>query len=942
VATDSLLSKAKKKAFADLESSDVLCANCAAAKVHRKHPNKHNVTGSDGRHTGDAAGPMPKSRLGNTYLFVWIDGSCGWIEDGYGRHKSDVKHWTQINAPVWDEESPIGFKRTKTDRGGEYTAIDFENWFKRNGIKHDLTAPNSSSGPAEGALKTIKQNARAQLNWAFGVDGVTLEDSSTGDYLWDESCAYAITVTHMIPSSSPHLNGKSPWEIRKGEPPPYHKLHNWGSLCYAHKPQFSTFGNPGRPCAFMGLARKGAGARFYDGLTNTIFHSTSFWCIEDVSYFSIKAKSLAKPIDQQDCFNPMCKQNAGGEHHPECPYYHAHFDNDELPVEEEKLVEEMSEPRKRAQRQMFDPEAFDAAWEHDHEKAYLANPDWIDDIEQVCVANQRVVGEDRYTKTGRLKTGLLPKDDKEALKSEDRVFWREAMGKEKDMLGKLNTFAEVPRTETPKYGKLMSARWVFAIKRFADGSLEKYKGRLVAKGYLQRLAWNAETYTPTPSLVAVRMIIALTLEMGWQFSQYDISSAFLNSYITGKPIYMEPPSFFNAKPGYVFRLKKFLYGLKEACLAWHKNISSKFTANNFKPTTADPCVAVHRDKAGDVDGINVIHVDDGFVTGKSTIINRFIKMLKSYYTVNTLDGSKHSYIGMKVEFSDDGQTAELSQTAFIDELLDDFGMSDCRSNKTPSRTKPLEYGPLTDDEIAFMADKKEKFHSLVGSFQYLQRGTRPDISEAATTLSTCVNNPRKNDWDAGQQVLRYLKGTRTYGLRYTKSKDGVQQSVAWSDSNHGGFAGEHGGIGRHSRTGVAINFAGAAVDWCSNKQTCVSRSSAEAEIVALDTATKKVLYVRKLERAMDIGTKRDGVQHPSVIHEDNDAAIAISTKNIRSKRTKHIDIQYFAVTDDIDKGRIQVDPVDTDENIADIFTKPLGRVKFEKFRAMLGVVDVCK
>ena len=956
-ASDLKIQKRLKKAIAKLEKDDLFCSSCAAAKSHKVHP-KGNITGENSTALGwtaDTATNLPRSRQGNTLFFLAKEGN-GWMELGYSSAKSDAAPWVEDNAPRWAEDSSLGFKNFRTDNG-EFCTNSFEKWCKANGVRHTKTPPNDSHGNAEQGIRVIKESAKAFLNGAFNENGLVLEDESKGGYLWDEAVAYSRTVHLMMPSSIPHLKGLSPWEYRKGSPPPRHKLHTWGSLCYVNKPNARTFANPGRPAAFMGFANdegKGdssKGFRFYDRQTNTIFHSSSFTCMENVSYFSIDLKVLTLPQPKSDCFNPACHAKSG-KHHKDCPYFNIMMEEEEQPLQEGEQEEETSEPRKREQRQVFDPQAFDAAWEHDHEAVYSAIdvdaiykecPLWEEDIDQAFIVNQHVTGDKRYTAKGRLKSGLIPKDEAEALRSEDRKLWKAAIQKEKNALEKMNTFAEVPRSEALHHAPLLKARFVFAIKYYVTGEIEKHKARLVGLGYLQRLKYGTETYAPTPSLVVIRMIIVMALQYGWEFSQFDMTSAFLNASTGDRKIYMEPPKSFDVNSSRVYRLRKYLYGLKESSLQWFKELNSKLVAKDFISIKSDPCVTVHRDSKNTIDGVTVCHVDDGFVTapkpkkGKIGLIAKLYKHLRSYYTVNTVDGAKSAYVGIKVEFSKDGQRAEMSQTAPIDNLLNEFGMADCNPSRLPARTKPLKYGPLTKDEIKFMADKKDRFHTLTGSLQYLQRCTRPDIAEITSRLAGVVNEPRKNDWDAAMKVLKYLKGTRTYGLRYIKNPDGIlHPSVGFSDANHGGWSEEyHPNSKRRSQSGAAFLMNMAAVDWGSVKQTCTARNSAESELVALDFSAKKGLNIRHLEKDLGIATG-----DPTSLREDNDAAIAISARGRRTKRTKHIDISYFAITQDVEEGRFTIDPVSTDENVADIFTKPLGHIKFEKFRAALGVVDL--
>ena len=128
--------------------------------------------------------------------------------------------------------------------------------------------------------------------------------------------------------------------------------------------------------------------------------------------------------------------------------------------------------------------------------------------------------------------------------------------------------------------------------------------------------------------------------------------------------------------------------------------------------------------------------------------------------------------------------------------------------------------------------------------------------------------------------------------------------------------------------------ANAAIDWGSWKQTTVSRSTTESEIVALDTGTKRTLYTRKHEKDLDIGHGE-----PTTIYEDNNGAVSWAKHRRRTKQTKHIAIRFAAVSDDMEQKRVSVEEINTDENCADIFTKGLAFIKFAKHRKKIGVVD---
>ena len=216
----------------------------------------------------------------------------------------------------------------------------------------------------------------------------------------------------------------------------------------------------------------------------------------------------------------------------------------------------------------------------------------------------------------------------------------------------------------------------------------------------------------------------------------------------------------------------------------------------------------------------------------------------------------------------------------------------------------------------------------MGSLNYLAQTTRPDLSHAVSMIARHCANPGVFQWHALREILRYLAGTVDYGLRYYAT--GQSEIVDYSDSDWAGDKSD-----RKSTSGFVFLFAGGALSWKSKKQTVVARSTAEAEIVALDLAAREALWYRKLAAELQLDKSAKEI----TIHEDNEAAIAISAKHRRTPRTKHIDIQYFAVCDDVALKKIKISPVASEENISDVFTKPLEKTKFTKFRKMMGVVQ---
>lgn len=957
------LTNTRLQAIMELSADDVACTSCSAAKLRKKHTGV-KVTSSNKRWTGDTAGPFSRSRLGNTYFACWV-APDGWVELSFLKSKDQSVEDLKTNFLVWKAACPAGFGVLRTDRAGEFTSTAFQEWCKEQGIKQEFTAPDSSAGPAENKIGHLQRMARAAMNAA----------GETTDFLWDECVAYCKDVSLMMPTTAAGRNGTSAWWRRHRTPAPLDRLHTWGCLAYAHIPESNRtrFTDHGRKARFMGLAKnQDDGWRFYDPSTRTIFHSRSATFHDSVTWTEAKDdgyvplmrnghyetcgdRQQQKPADvaapaaeeeknveinqeeqqqeqqqQQQPVQEEQKQPAPAPAQEEKQQAaqeqdHLHAYPEEEPDEYNENgdadgVEERPQGRRRVQRQFYDPYLFEeqAAYER-------------------AVANLTVRNGWRQYKQPRrtriLRSGEVPSTLAEALESEDSAFWLEAIKVEKDQHKINRSMRRMLRKDLPPGRKTIKARWVFDIKKKKDGTIERYKARLVAKGFLQRPQDYGNTFAPTPNITSVRLAIACALALGFDVRHLDVKTAFLIPDLPeGERVYMEPPPGSKLGPEYVMELLKCIYGLKQSAAKWNEHIDKLLREHNFVPLAGDACVYSHRDRhSGEVDCILVLHVDDVLIAAPSKVAEATVKMLNANYDMKDL-GELSWYLGIKIAYSADRKTVELSQETYTESMLRTYGMENCNPRDVPA-TKVLlrvseNMGPMSEEEEHFMKDKP--YREAVGALQYLSLCTRPDIAFAVNQVARHSNSPRKCHWLAVQQIFAYLKGTSDHGLRYTIDGN-IEPTVLFSDSDWAGDL-----DGRLSTNGMVAIFGGAAISYNSSKQSCVARSSAEAELIALDECVKEALWIRKLEKELDISAGE-----PTVIHEDNEAAIAISAAERRTKRTKHIDVKYFATTGNIKAGDVQVSPVPSDENPADLFTKPLGRVKLRKFRWMVGVVS-CK
>ncbi|KAL0281595.1 UNVERIFIED_CONTAM: hypothetical protein PYX00_002534 [Menopon gallinae] len=267
----------------------------------------------------------------------------------------------------------------------------------------------------------------------------------------------------------------------------------------------------------------------------------------------------------------------------------------------------------------------------------------------------------------------------------------------------------------------------------------------------------------------------------------------------------------------------------------------------------------------------------------------------------------------------------LTQRNYIEELIKKFGMENAKEIGTPMELNvkvSKEMSPKDENEREEM--KHKPYRELIGCLVYLSKATRPDIAFAAMTLGRYCNDPGKEHWTLAKRVLRYLKATPELGIKYSRN---VKQLEAFTDSDWAGNVDD-----RRSCSGNVLMLAGGPISWMSKLQSSVSLSTMEAEYVAIREVTKEVVYVSRLINHMLF---RHYVKEPISVYCDNQSAIELSKNPVFHKRSKHIDIAYHYARELVEKGKIELKYLRTDEMIADVFTKPLSKVKHNKFVKML-------
>lgn len=508
----------------------------------------------------------------------------------------------------------------------------------------------------------------------------------------------------------------------------------------------------------------------------------------------------------------------------------------------------------------------------------------------------------------------------EAVNGEDSRLWKDAMQHEMDSMVE-NEVWEL--TQLPEKAKLIKCKWVYKKKLGADGNVTKYKARLVAKGFDQRYGIEYDqTFSPVAKFESIRTIMALSVQHGLQVHQMDVTCAFLNGELQ-EDVYMAQPEGYPSKTNehLVCKLKRSIYGLKQAPRCWNNSLDNFLRKMNFSKSPSEPCVYVKVDH--DDMFIVAVYVDDIILACRvASRINYVKSCLMEQYKMTDF-GKLEYFLGVKISQFETGKMF-LSQESYAQRLINKFGLSDANSVKTPieSNLRLTEVGDKSElcDPVLYQ--------SVVGSLLYLSTKTRPDIAYAISKAARYCSKPTKEHWSVVKRIIRYIKGTLNYGLLYTKSESAV--CVGYSDSD---WAGEQ--SDRKSTSGFSFQLSGASISWNSSKQKCVALSTAEAEYMALSNATQEAVWLKQFFEDLNVSSGQ-----PITIYEDNQATISISNDNICSRKTKHIDIKFHFVRDQISKNVICLKYCNTDNMIADILTKGLTHEKFIRCRKMLGVTSL--
>lgn len=886
------------------------CAPCNLGKMTApSHPTSHNSDADRPlwRLHGDLCmypGAKP-GRNGQQYLL-----SLYCEHTRYGAERS-IKTKDQAGQAMLEcikdmELLAPGFKvhRVRTDEGGEFVGTSIQSALKDIGVLWEETAPHTSQhhGVAERFNRRILDMVRSAL-----------VESGLPHTLWPE-CATAAVHTHNRIAVKGQV--ASPYEKLTGRVPTVGHLRVWGCPCTVHIPlelqksKLDPRAEQGRMVGYSETNPK-AWLVLIDGViklrTGVIFD-------ERPGGLAVKGQEYRlrhPPPADEVLVHPVAPP----------PPPTALFEREQRSTRaaaagaplnyrfNERVVESPGPLGIRGHTMPPTPAPVPPAIDGDGDELMSTHIDMAD-----IMMHQFVVSQGLFHVSPVMHDDgkdYEPVSYRDAMECRAGRKWDKAAKEELAGLEEMGTWELVPRTSGQR---ALPSKWVFKLKRDINGNVERYKARLVVKGFRQKegVDYN-EVFAPVGSSSALRVLMARAAEEDWKIHQIDFKQAFLNATLH-EDVHIEIPEGYDIsdveRGTKVLRLLKSLYGLKQAPREWYLMLKGALMRMGFEQSTADPGIFFR-------DGVYLLlYVDDQLIMGPdvSKIMSAIVDIGKEFDITDL--GPTKMFLGVEIVRGQGFVT--LSQKRYTLSLLKKYATHGRHTVSSPAVSHSKE-----EESSSEMSENKD-YAEIVGALLYLSTWTRPDISFAVGKLTRHMQNPRLIDYVDATRVLNYLKGTVDLGITYRKGAGGL---VGYTDSDYATDS-----TNGKSVSGMVFMMNGGPVCWKSKQQDTVATSTCEAELIAANVGAREALWFRKL--LPELGVDLVG---PVVVKGDNECCITLTKHPVLSAKSKHIRQKHFFAREVSDLNEVKFSYVHTSLNLADILTKACAPNVFRKLRDMIMI-----
>ncbi|KAJ9519049.1 hypothetical protein QJQ45_003521 [Haematococcus lacustris] len=892
-----------------------VCPGCQAGKAHRHvadtlpslAPPVKGVL--DLVHT-DVCGPFRvPSVSGLRYMLTFLDDFSRLSVVVCLKAKSDVPEAIKATVQWLETQSGRKLKALRSDRGTEFVNREVGQFCVERGIQHQQTAPYSpeQNGRAERLNRTLLEKGRCML-FSSGLPAS----------LWPEVMRAANFLRNV---SATQGRNATPWELFFGVKPNLAALRVFGARAYAHVPEHmrSKLGFKAVQGVMVGYE---PGSKAY----RVLVPGGKILITKDVVFDEL---SQNVPSAEPAGVLEVVEEGAAG-----------------LPQELDPLVSLTGVPLPRpvpapapahvpvlageaaaAPGPGFMPAGTVGAGGGDGAAASAGGDGGGASAAEVSSLRRSARLSQQQPEYGSLAAAVaeppaasvwVPRTIREARASPLAEQWAMATDAEMESLLSYGTWELVP---SPPGCRPLANRWVFSVKEDSKGN-KRFKARLVVKGYLQREGVDfTELHAPVSKHATVRALLAVAAAADMELEHLDVMTAFLNGWLH-EEIYMQQPAGYEDGTARVCRLRRALYGLRQAPRAWHARLKAELEQLGFVASEADSCLLTM--VRGNSKVLLAVYVDDCLLAvskGDTATVAWVKEQLAAVFNIHQL-GSAERFLGMEISRDRAAGQLVLSQERYATSVVDRFGLADSKPRSVPLSTSEQ----LVREGEVQPHMGGHSYAELVGSLMHLAVCTRPDIAQAVGVCAKYMAAPTAQHWHALRGVLRYVADSRAEGLVF----GAAEGLVGFCDAD---FAGDT--DTRRSTTGYVFMLHGGAVSWSSRRQPTVAVSTTEAEYMAASAASKEALWLRTLVAELAVGS--DVVQ-PVTIMCDNEAAITLIKHPIASAQSKHIDVLHHFVRERAARGEVVFKFCESEANVADGMTKALPRAKFEFCKAGMGMV----
>ena len=506
-----------------------------------------------------------------------------------------------------------------------------------------------------------------------------------------------------------------------------------------------------------------------------------------------------------------------------------------------------------------------------------------------------------------------------------------AMKVELEQVLKKKVFHGVHYHDVPKQERklILNSMENVTEKFLPSGEFVKNKARLLARGDQQRDDYVGETSSPVARVETIFMLACVAIRREYIVFSIDFVGAYLNTprpeSVKHKYMFLNKEvsellcsiddtwlQYLQKDGRILVMMDKLLYGYKEAGFYWHQLLMGMFLNDGFVKCHGDPCLVRKFNGKGEI--FVTINTDDCFVAVSSIELKEeLVKLCRdTFEEISLQEGDIIPHLGMTLSFNREEKSVEVEQRGHVAQLLAKRNI--LKACPYPSSLSEFSNPVATTSENSI---EKGKYLSLIMDIMYIAKRTYPELLPLSSFLATRSNDANTYDWEVAISLLEYVNyDYESHKMIFRPTSLDV---VGCSDAS---YACHDDG---KSRTGGCIGFPGAFFIFISCKQSIVTKSSTEAELVAINEVVDHLVWLTALLRELEVIAV-----HAPVLFQDNRSAIILSESGRGSfRRSKHIDVRFFYVYDLVKDGKLTLQWLGTKDLPADLLTKPKRGLSFD-------------